>query len=179
MKFIETQLKGVYIIDLQPASDNRGWFARTFCKKEFDEYGLNASIVQCNISNNRRKGTFRGMHFQAPPYEEDKIVSCTQGALLDYIVDLRVESPTFKQWIKVELSAQNGFMLYVPKSFAHGFYTLCDDTQVFYQMTECYHPEFSFGFRYDDPAFDILLPSEITRISEKDKSFPDLYLLPV
>src|SRR5688572_28258795 len=179
MIFAETKLKGSFIIKPQKIEDERGSFSRTFCKKEFDEYGLNASVVQCNVSHNKRKGTFRGMHFQAPPYEEDKIVSCMQGALLDFIVDLRVESPTFKQWIKVELSAQIGYMLYVPKSFAHGFLTLCDDTQVFYQMTECHHPEFAFGFRYDDPAFDIGLPFEATTISQKDKSYPDLYLLPV
>jgi dTDP-4-dehydrorhamnose 3,5-epimerase len=179
MIFIETKLKGAFIIKPQKIEDERGSFSRTFCKKEFAEYGLNASITQCNISFNKKKGTFRGMHFQAPPFEEEKIVSCVQGSLLDYIIDLRVESPTFKHWIKVELSEKNGFMLYVPKSFAHGFLTLCDNTQVFYQMTEYYHPEFAIGFRHDDPAFDIRLPYEITTISEKDKSYPDLYLLPV
>jgi dTDP-4-dehydrorhamnose 3,5-epimerase len=179
MIFTETKLKGSFIIKPQKVEDERGSFSRVFCKQEFDEFGLNSSIVQCSVSNNRKMGTFRGMHFQAPPYEEDKIVSCMRGSLLDYIVDLRVESPTFKQWVKVELSAQNGYMLYVPKSFAHGFLTLHDDTQIFYQMTECYQPQFSFGFRYDDPAFDIVLPYRITTISERDKSYPDLYLLPV
>jgi dTDP-4-dehydrorhamnose 3,5-epimerase len=178
MIFIETKLKGAFLIKPQKVEDERGSFSRTFCKKEFAEYGLNASIAQCNLSFNKKKGTFRGMHFQAPPFEEEKIVSCIQGSLLDYIIDLRVESPTFKQWIKVELSSKNGYMLYVPKSFAHGFLTLCDDTEVFYQMTEYHHPEFAFGFRYDDPAFDIRLPFEVTTISEKDKSYPDLYLLP-
>jgi dTDP-4-dehydrorhamnose 3,5-epimerase len=178
MIFHETKLKGAFIIKPQKKEDERGFFARTFCKKEFLEHGLNAAIVQCDISHNKKKGTFRGMHFQAPPFEEDKIVSCFQGAMLDYIVDLRVESPTFKEWIKVELSADNGYSLYVPKSFAHGFYTLRDNTEVFYQMTQYYHPEHSWGFRFDDPAFDIHLPSEIATVSEKDRSYPDLYLLP-
>lgn len=177
MIFVETKLKGAFIIKPQKTEDERGSFSRTFCKKEFAEHDLNASIVQCNISSNRKKGTFRGMHFQGPPFEEEKIVSCIQGSLIDYIVDLRSDSPTFKQWIGVELSAKNRYMLYVPKSFAHGFFTLSDDTQIFYQMTEYHHPEFAFGFRYNDPAFDIELPFEITSISEKDKSFPDLYLL--
>jgi dTDP-4-dehydrorhamnose 3,5-epimerase len=119
------------------------------------------------------------MHFQAPPYEEEKIVSCLQGAILDFIVDLRVDSPTFKQWIKVELSAANGEMLYIPKSFAHGFLVLKDHTHVFYQMTQYYHPEHARGFRFDDPAFDLKLPYEITTMSERDKSYPDLYLLPI
>ena len=178
MIFVETKLKGAFIIKPQKNEDERGAFSRTFCKKEFAEYGLNAAVVQCNISENRRRGTFRGMHFQAPPFEEEKIVSCIQGELIDYIIDLRVDSPTFKNWIRVELTAKNGYMLYVPKTFAHGFLTLQDDTRVFYQMTEYYHPEFAFGFRYDDPAFDIRLPFEITTISEKDRSYPELYLLP-
>lgn len=179
MIFIETKLKGAFIIKPQKIEDERGFFSRAFCKKEFDRYGLNSSIVQCNVSYNKKKGTFRGMHFQAPPFEEDKMVSCVQGAMVDYIVDLRPESPTFKQWIQVELSAGNGYMIYVPRSFGHGFYTLSDSTQVLYQMTQYYNSEFSYGFRYNDPAFDIGLPFEITTISEKDRNYPDLYLLPV
>ena len=178
MTFHETKLKGAFIIKPQRKEDERGFFARTFCKKEFLEHGLNASVVQCDLSYNKKKGTFRGMHFQAPPFEEDKIVNCIQGAIMDYIVDLRVDSPTFKEWISVELSSENRYTLYVPKSFAHGFYTLRDNTEVFYQMTQYYHPELSWGFRFDDPAFDIHLPSEIATLSEKDRSYPDLYLLP-
>ncbi len=178
MIFHETKLKGAFIIKPQRKEDERGFFARTFCQREFLEQGLNATIMQCDISHNKKKGTFRGMHFQAPPFEEDKIVTCLQGAILDYIVDLRVESPTFKEWIKVELSAENGYSLYVPKSFAHGFYTLHDNTDVFYQMTQFHHPEHAWGFRFDDPAFDIHLPSEVATLSEKDRSYPDLYLLP-
>lgn len=178
MTFHETKLRGAFIIKPQKKEDERGFFARTFCKKEFLEHGLNATIVQCDLSYNKKKGTFRGMHFQAPPFEEDKIVNCVQGALMDYIVDLRVESPTFKEWINVELSAENGHMLYIPKSFAHGFYTLRDHTMVSYQMTQYYHPEHALGFRFDDPAFDIHLPAEVATLSEKDRSYPDLYLLP-
>jgi dTDP-4-dehydrorhamnose 3,5-epimerase len=179
MIFAETKLKGVYIIKPQRIEDERGFFARTYCEKEFARRGLNTSVVQCNVSFNRKRGTFRGMHFQAPPYEEEKIVTCFQGAILDYIVDLRADSPTFKQWIKVELTEDNGHLLYVPKSFAHGFLTLRDHTRVFYQMTQYHHPECAMGFRYDDPAFDIKLPFEITTLAERDKSYPDLYLLPV
>lgn len=178
MIFHETKLKGAFIIKPEKKEDERGFFARTFCKKEFLEHGLNATIVQCDISYNKKKGTFRGMHFQGPPFEEDKIVNCIQGAIMDYIVDLRVESPTFKQWINVELSPENGYMLYIPKSFAHGFYTLRDETTVFYQMTQYYHPEHAWGFRFDDPAFDIHLPAEVATLSERDRTYPDLYLLP-
>jgi dTDP-4-dehydrorhamnose 3,5-epimerase len=179
MIFSETKLKGAYIIKPQKIEDERGFFTRTFCQKEFIDHGLSANVVQRNYSYNKKKGTFRGMHFQAPPFEEEKIVSCVNGSILDIIVDLRVESPTFKECLKVELSAENGYLLYIPKTFAHGFLTLTDDTLISYLMTEYYHPEFSFGFRYDDPAFDIRLPFPVTIVSRKDISYPDLYLLPV
>lgn len=179
MMFIETKLKGAFVIKPERREDERGFFTRTFCKKEFAEHGLNPSFVQCSISANHRKGTFRGMHFQAPPYQEDKLVSCVQGAILDYIVDLRVDSPTFKQHLKVELSQDNGFALYVPKSFAHGFLTLKDNTIVHYQMSEYHHAESSHGFRWDDPAFDISLPFQVAIQAERDKNYPDLYVLPV
>jgi dTDP-4-dehydrorhamnose 3,5-epimerase len=179
MLFAETELKGAYIIKPQRTEDERGFFARTFCKKEFAEHGLNALIAQCNISYNRKKGTFRGMHFQAPPFEEEKIVSCVQGALLDYIVDLRTDSPTFKHWIEVELSAENGHSLYIPKSFAHGFLTLANDTCVSYQMTQFYSPDHARGFRFDDPAFNIQFPFEIVTLSVRDRNYPDFYPLPV
>ena len=178
MIFHETKLKGAFIIKPDKKEDERGFLARTFCQDEFLAHGLNATIVQSDISYIRAKGTLRGMHFQAPPFEEDKIVSCHQGAILDYIVDLRVESPTFKEWIKVELSSENGYSVYIPKSFAHGFYTLRDNTHIFFHMTQYHHPEHTWGFRFDDPAFDIHVPEKIASLSEKDESYPDLYLLP-
>jgi dTDP-4-dehydrorhamnose 3,5-epimerase len=179
MIFVETKLRGAYIIKPERRKDERGYFARTFCRREFVDHGLNPAVVQCNISYNQNKGTFRGMHFQAPPFQEEKLVSCVQGAILDYIVDLRPESPTFKQHVKVELSADNGFALYVPKSFAHGFLTLQDNSVVMYQMSEYHHSEAAHGFRWDDPAFDIILPFQVTTQAERDKNYPDLYVLPV
>jgi len=179
MIFEETKLKGAFIIKPEQKEDERGPFTRTFFSQdEFRTHGLNATIVQSEISYIRTKGTFRGMHFQAPHFDEDKIVSCCNGAILDYIVDLRVESPTFKQWIKIELSSENGKLVYIPQSFAHGFYTLCPDTHVIYQLTEYHHPEHAWGFRFDDPAFDLKVPTEITNLSERDRNYPDLYFLP-
>ena len=178
MIFHETKLKGAFIIKPEKKEDERGFFTRTFCQNEFLVHGLNANIVQSDMSFIRTKGTFRGMHFQAPPFEEDKIVSCPQGAILDYIVDLRVNSPTFKELITVELSYENGYSIYIPKSFAHGFYTMADNTQVCYHLTQYHHPEHTWGFRFDDPAFDINLPAKIASVSERDRSYPDLYLLP-
>ena len=179
MIFEETKLKGVFIIKPEQKEDERGPFTRTFfLQDEFRAHGLNATIVQSDISYIRTKGTFRGMHFQAPHFGEDKMISCCNGAILDYIVDLRIESPTFKQWIKVELSSENGYLVYVPRSFAHGFYTLCPDTHVVYHLTEYHHPEHAWGFRFDDPAFDLKVPAEITNLSERDRNYPDLYFLP-
>lgn len=183
MIFEETKLKGAFIIKPERLEDERGFFARSFCLKEYADHGLYPFIVQCNLSYNKKRGTFRGMHFQAPPYEEDKIISCVQGGVLDYIVDLRRESPTFKQWTTVELTAESRLQLYVPKSFAHGFLTLTSESQVFYQMTEFYNPQAARGFRWDDPAFDLQLPFTLEAIAEKDKSFPPFeypdILLPV
>jgi len=177
MIFEETKLKGVFII--KPEKTEGDQIVRTvFSKNEFLAHGLNAKIVQCDIANIRIKGTFRGMHFQTPPFEEDIIVSCINGAFLNYVVDLRSESRTFKEWIKIELSAENSHLVYIPKSFAHGFYTLRSDTQVIYQLTQYHHPDYESGFRFDDPAFDIRVPEEITSVSERDRSYPDLYLLP-
>ena len=176
MTFTETKLKGAFIIQPQKNEDERGFFARTFCQKEFRAMGLNPRVVQCNISYNKRKGTFRGMHFQVAPHEEDKLVSCIQGAMLDYIVDLRKESPTFKHWIAVELSAENGLALYVPKTFAHGFITLADDTTVHYQMSEFYQPDFARGFRFDDPDINIELPFPITTVAGKDKKMSGTFV---
>jgi dTDP-4-dehydrorhamnose 3,5-epimerase len=179
MIFSETKLSGAFIIKPERHEDERGYFVRTFCRSEFIKHGLNPDVVQCSTSYNQSRGTFRGMHFQASPFEEEKLVSCVQGAILDYIVDLRMESPTFKQSVKVELSAENGYALYIPKRFAHGFLTLRDNTLVFYQMSEYHHAEHAHGFRFDDPAFDISLPLKNLIIADRDRNYPDLYLLPV
>lgn len=168
--FCETKLKGAFIIELERLEDERGFFARTFCQEEFEAHGLNARIVQCNISFNKRKGTLRGMHYQVAPYEEAKLVRCTKGAIYDVIIDLRPDSLTFRRWIAVELTADNRFMLYVPADFAHGFQTLEDNTEVFYQMSEFYHPECARGVRWDDPAFAIEWPMVPITISEKDEA---------
>ena len=174
MLFIETKLAGVYIIELEKREDDRGFFARTFCQREFDAHGLNPRIVQCSVSFNRRKGTLRGMHYQVAPYEETKLVRCTMGAIYDVAVDLRRDSPTFKQWVAVELTADNRTMFYIPEGFAHGFQTLEDNTEVAYQMSEFYHPESARGVRWDDPAFGIKWPEgEIRIISEKDRGYLD------
>jgi dTDP-4-dehydrorhamnose 3,5-epimerase len=174
MIFTETNLKGAFLIKPEKIEDERGYFARSFCKWEFLKHGLNAHVVQCSVSYNKMQGTFRGMHYQLPPFEEDKIVSCVKGSVMDFIVDMRKNSPTFGQSVSVELSSENGYMLYVPRSFAHGFLTLEDDTQLFYQMTQYHQAEYATGFRFDDPAFDIRLPFEPVIISKKDKTYPTI-----
>lgn len=176
MIFTETKLKSAYIIELERLEDERGFFARTWCQREFKEYGLNPTLVQCNISFNIKKGTLRGMHYQAAPCREAKLVRCTFGSIYDVIIDLRPESETFKQWISVELTANDRKMLYVPEGFAHGFLTLMDNTEVFYQMTEYYAPGYARGIRWNDPAFGIQWPIDVLIISEKDKQFPDFPL---
>jgi dTDP-4-dehydrorhamnose 3,5-epimerase len=174
MIFRETKLKGAYIIELEPIEDERGFFARSFCQEEFRRNGLTFQIVQCNISFNKKKGTLRGMHYQASPHEEAKLVSCIRGAIRDVIIDLRCEALTFKKWFSVELASDKAKMLYIPKGFAHGFQTLADDTQVFYHMSEFYHPEFARGIRWNDPTFGIEWPEESNRIiSQQDLSYPD------
>lgn len=173
MRFIETEIKGAFIIEPELIEDERGFFARTFCQEEFKAHGLNFRVVQCNISFNKKRGTLRGMHYQIAPYQEAKLVRCTRGAIYDVIIDLRPESPTFKQWIAVELTAENRRMLYVPEGFAHGFQTLEDNTEVFYQMSEFYHPECARGVRWDDPAFGIEWPIITPILSERDRSYPD------
>lgn len=176
MTFTETKLKGAYIIRPDLNIDERGFFARTFCQREFEKHGLNTNIVQCNLSYNRRKGTFRGMHFQLPPFEEEKIVTCLHGALMDYIVDLREGSPTFRQWVSVELTSENRWSLHIPRSFAHGYFTLSDDALIQYQMSGFYEPASARGFRYDDPSVNIRLPSAITTISCRDREFSNLFV---
>jgi len=171
--FSETDLAGAYVIDAELRTDSRGFFARTWCQKEFAEHGLNARLVQCSLSCNLRRGTFRGMHYQQAPHEEAKLVRCTMGAICDVIVDLRSESSTFGKHLAVTLSAQNRRMLYVPERFAHGFVTLEDNTEVFYQMSEFHTPESARGFRWNDPAFGIKLPINVAVISERDRDYPD------
>ena len=155
MIFIETKLKGVFIIEPERLEDERGFFARTWCQREFEAHGLNSRLAQCSLSFNRKRGTLRGMHYQAAPYEEARLVRCTMGAIYDVALDLRRSSPAFKQWTAVELTADNRRMLYIPEGFAHGFQTLKDNTEVFYQMSEFYHPECTKGVRWNDPTFNI------------------------
>lgn len=173
MRFTETKLPGAYIIDVEPHHDERGFFARGWCQREFEDHGLVASIVQVNISTNERAGTLRGMHFQLQPHAETKLVRCTKGALFDVIIDLRPDSPTFMEWTGVELSAENHRMLYVPEDFAHGFLTLEDGTEAIYQVSEFYTPGAERGIRYDDPAFEVEWPHAVEVISDKDRAWPD------
>ncbi len=178
MKLHELSLAGAFLIELERREDERGFFARTFCKNELANYGLETEIVQCNVSFNKRRGTVRGMHFQKRPHEEAKIVRCTQGACYDVIVDIRPTSSTFCHWVGIELTAQNHKALYVPKGFAHGFQTLTDNTEVFYQMSEQYYPELASGVRWNDPALGIqwVIHDNIT-IAERDAAFPDIQIL--
>jgi dTDP-4-dehydrorhamnose 3,5-epimerase len=171
--FEETRLPGVFEILLEQHTDERGFFARSWCQKEFEAHGLNPRLVQCNISFNARKGTLRGMHYQAAPHAEAKLVRCTRGAIYDVVVDLRPGSPTYRNWIAAELSATNRRMLYIPEGCGHGFLTLEDETEVFYQMSEFYHAESARGVRWNDPAFRIDWPERIEVISERDGAYPD------
>ena len=173
MIFTETKLPGAYLIDIEKRGDQRGFFARGWCQKEFEAHDLIPRVVQTNISLSKRKGTLRGMHYQVAPYAEAKLVRCTRGALYDVIIDLRPDSPTHMQWLGVELSAENYKMLYVPEGFAHGFQTLVDNTEVTYQVSQFYTPEAEGGVRYNDPAFGIEWPLEVQVISDKDQSWPD------
>lgn len=172
MIFAETRLKGAYVVEPERMEDERGFFARTFDQAEFAARGLESRLVQCSISFNKKKGTLRGMHYQATPFEETKLVRCTKGTIYDVIIDLRSGSPTFKQWVATELTAENRRMLYVPVGFAHGFQTLADDTEVSYQISEFYHPESARGVRWNDTAFGIVWPLSVTSSSERDSSYP-------
>jgi dTDP-4-dehydrorhamnose 3,5-epimerase len=173
MIFTETRLHGACIIELEPHADERGFFARTFCREEFILHGLNPDIVQCNISFNKKKGTLRGMHYQAKPFEETKLVWCNHGAIYDVVIDLRPESPTHRQWISVELTQANHKAVYVPAGCAHGFQTLTDNAEVFYQISQLHHPEAARGVRWDDPAFGITWPVDQKIISPRDQGYPD------
>jgi dTDP-4-dehydrorhamnose 3,5-epimerase len=174
MIFEETKLPGVCVIEVQRLKDDRGFFGRSFCRNEFVGRGLNPDVAQCNVSFNREAGTLRGMHYQLAPHAEDKLIRCTRGKLYDVIVDLRRESPTFRQWIALELTGDNQRMLYAPKGCAHGFLTLEDNTEVFYQMSEFYHAESASGVRWNDPVFGIQWPLGVQMIlSERDRNWPD------
>ena len=173
MIFTEAKLRGAFIIEPERLEDERGFFARSFCQREFEDHGLNPKVAQCNISFNQKKGTLRGMHYQAPPYQEEKLVRCTKGAIYDVIIDLRPDSPTFRRWTAADLTEENRRMIYVPAGFAHGFQTLEDETEVFYQMSEFYHPECARGVRWDDPAFGIEWIISKPIISMRDRRYPD------
>ena len=173
MKFIETELKGAFVINPERLVDERGFFARTCCRNEFEHHGLISDWVQCNIAFNKRKGTLRGMHYQVAPHAEAKLVRCTMGSIYDVIIDLRPNSKTYLQWISVELSAENRKMIYIPQGFAHGLQTLVDNTEVFYQMSAFYAPEHARAVRWNDPQFKIHWPEAERTISEKDQNIED------
>jgi dTDP-4-dehydrorhamnose 3,5-epimerase len=174
MIFTETKLRGAYIIDLERKADERGFFARAFCQNEFRERGLKPTIAQANIASNLRKGTLRGMHFQHPPAAETKLVRCTRGAILDIIVDLRPESPTYLEHTAVELNDENMTALYVPERFAHGYQALRDGTDTSYQVGEFYTPNTEGGLRHDDPYLELQWPLPVSTISPKDQTFRPL-----
>ena len=174
MIFEETRLKGAFVITIEKIEDKLGFFARSWCKKEFEFHGLVSTIVQSNLSFNKKAGTLRGMHYQVAPFEETKLFRCTKGVIYEVIIDLRVGSPTYKQWIGVELTEHNYKMLYVPEGFAHGFQTLKDNTEVIYHVSQFYSQEHERGIRWDDPFFNIEWPEAEERIiSEKDRSWPN------
>lgn len=173
MIFRKIDLPGAFVIEYEAITDERGFFARTWCRMEMQRHGLNGEFVQCNTSFNKKTGTLRGMHYQVPPNAEAKLVRCTRGAVYDVIIDLRPNSPTFRGWFGLELSDTNNRQLYVPEGFAHGFLTLADNTEVFYQMSAFYRPESARGVRWNDPAFGIQWPAPVTVISLRDMSYGD------
>jgi dTDP-4-dehydrorhamnose 3,5-epimerase len=174
MRFNELELPGAFLIELERIDDERGFFARTFCRDEFAEHGLATEIVQANTAFNLREGTLRGMHYQAAPHGEAKLVRCTRGAVYDVIVDLRRDSPAFTRWVSIELTAENDTMLYVPEGVAHGYQTLVDETETSYLMSASYEPSAARGVRWDDPAFGIEWPGTAARtLNERDRSWPD------
>jgi dTDP-4-dehydrorhamnose 3,5-epimerase len=173
MIFTETKLKGAFFIEIERIEDGRGFFARSWCRNEFKNHGIETVFAQNNISFNNRKGTLRGMHYQASPHEEAKLVRCTAGALFDVIVDLRPDSSTYRQRISVGLTAENRRMIYIPESFAHGFLTLADNTEVSYQMSEFYAPGYGRGIRWNDPAFGFVWPADPGVISDQDLAYRD------
>lgn len=175
MIFRETVLPGAFVIDPERIADERGFFARTFEPREFESHGLNPRVAQRSLSFNPRKGTLRGMHYQRAPFEEAKLVCCTRGAIHDVIIDLRPASSTFRRHFAVVLDSESRRMLYVPEGFAHGYLTLADDAEVSYQMSQVYSAEHAAGVRWNDPAFRIAWPSEVTVIAERDRGYPDFH----
>jgi dTDP-4-dehydrorhamnose 3,5-epimerase len=173
MRFGQTAIEGAYIIDPEPVHDERGSFARLWDRDEFERRGLTTTMAQCSVSHNRYRGTLRGMHYQAPPYEEVKLVRCTRGAMYDVIIDVRPRSPTFRRWIGVDLSEHNRRLLYVPAGVAHGFLTLQDDVEVYYQISQVYEPTVARGVRWNDPAFAITWPADVRVLSERDRTYAD------
>jgi dTDP-4-dehydrorhamnose 3,5-epimerase len=173
MIFTELELKGAFLIEVKKIQDDRGFFGRAWCQKEFEEHGLNGNVKQINTSLTLKKGTIRGMHYQVDPYQETKFIRCTRGRIYDVIIDLRPDSPTFMKWVGNELSADNYKMVYVPGNFAHGFVALEDQSEVYYPVTEFYTPGAERGIRFNDRAFNIQWPIPIEVVSEKDASHPD------
>ncbi len=173
MNFIETDLKGAFVIEFEKLEDERGFFSRSWDKKQFQNHGLNSNIVQCNVSHTKKRGTIRGLHYQISPYEESKLVRCTKGKVFDVIIDLRSESSSYMKWTSVELTAENCKMIYVPEGFAHGFQTLEDDAEIFYQNSEIHMLDYERGIRWNDPIFGIKWPIVEKIISPKDKSWKD------
>jgi dTDP-4-dehydrorhamnose 3,5-epimerase len=173
MIFQETKIAGTFEIHLEPICDERGFFARSWCRNEFRSRGLNPELAQCSISFNTRKGTLRGLHYQAAPHAEAKLVRCTRGAVYDVVLDLRPKSTTFKGWVAVVLSAEKRNMVYLPEGCAHGFLSLKDESELFYQISEFYDAESARGVRWDDPAFGITWPEKVDVISERDRTYPD------
>lgn len=175
MIFVETPLKGAFLVNLERREDSRGFFARAWCEEEVAALGLNIRVAQCNVSFNHRRGALRGMHFQVPPHTEARLIRCTMGSIHDVIIDLRPDSPTFLQHWTTLLSAQNRHAVYLPEGFAHGFQSLEDSTEVFYQMSAAYAPAANIGVRWNDPAFGLRWPLPVTDISDRDNTFPDFH----
>jgi len=173
VKFTPTPIPGAFVVELQPVADERGFFARSWCAEEFAAHGLNARLVQCNVSFNKRRGTLRGLHYQVKPHEEAKLIRCTAGAVFDVLVDMRPASPAFRRWFAAELSGANRRMLYCPEGVAHGFQTLTDDAELSYQMSESYNSTSERGVRWNDPAFGIVWPIDKPTLSPRDSVYPD------
>jgi dTDP-4-dehydrorhamnose 3,5-epimerase len=173
MIFKETKLPGAYLIELEKIEDERGFFARAWCRKELETHGLASSPAQMNLSRTKLRGTIRGLHYQAPPHAETKLLHCVRGSIYDVIIDLRPDSPSYNEWMAIELTSSEHRMLYVPKGFAHGFQALEDDVEVLYVVSEFYSPGNERGIRYNDPAFNICWPLDVRSVSEKDRRWPD------
>jgi dTDP-4-dehydrorhamnose 3,5-epimerase len=173
MIFKKTRIQGVYLLELERITDERGFFARLWCQTEFSNHGIDSRLVQCNLSFNPRQGTLRGMHYQLPPHEETKVVRCTTGAVFDVAVDLRRDSLTFRQWVGAPLTAENREMLVIPPGCAHGYLTLTDNAEVSYQMSEYYAPQHGTGVRWNDPAFNIQWPGDVKVIADRDRTYPN------